>query len=158
MRISADEIERRLRLREDSHWEFKQVAFRGNRPVAPNNLTVDDLPDRQSTRNELLAAVLGRMPVAGIKGADDRLFVMGRRGDGIRVIQRETRALGGGAAVFRLIGDAELCVVLPAANTEPDSTRVAVSMRHAGAPLGGVEVLVLFPNETSTRATTDLVR
>ena len=121
----------------------------------PNNLTIDELPDRQSTRNELLASLLGRMPVTGIKGADDRLFVMERRGDGIRIIQRETRALGGETAAFRLIGDSELCVILPAANTEPDPARVAVSVRHAGAPLGGVAVLVLFPNNTSTQATTD---
>ena len=36
MSISKDEIKRRLRLGgEDSSWEFKEVRFRGNKPVEP---------------------------------------------------------------------------------------------------------------------------
>ena len=37
----------------------------------PNNLTVDDMPYRQATRNQTLTSLLGRMPTAGIKGAVD---------------------------------------------------------------------------------------
>ena len=42
MTYSNEEIRRRLRLGEDSRWEFKQFEFRGNRPVAPDS---DDLAD-----------------------------------------------------------------------------------------------------------------
>ena len=42
MTYSDEEIRRRLRLGEDSRWEFKQFEFRGNRPVAPDR---DDLAD-----------------------------------------------------------------------------------------------------------------
>ena len=42
MNLGEEGIRQRLRLREDSGWEFKQIEFRGNRPVKP---TRDDLAD-----------------------------------------------------------------------------------------------------------------
>ena len=42
MTFTADEIRRRLRLGEDSSWEFKQIEFAGDRPVSPRR---DDLAD-----------------------------------------------------------------------------------------------------------------
>ncbi len=43
MKISDQEIRQRLlRLGEDSNWEFKQIEFNGNRPIAPRR---DDLAD-----------------------------------------------------------------------------------------------------------------
>ena len=42
MPYTADEIQQRLRLGEDSAWEFKQIVFQGDRPVAPRR---DDLAD-----------------------------------------------------------------------------------------------------------------
>ena len=42
MPYTADEIQQRLRLGEDSAWEFKQIEFRGDRPFAPRR---DDLAD-----------------------------------------------------------------------------------------------------------------
>ena len=41
----------------------------------PDNLTVDDMPHRQATRNELLTSLPGRVSAAGIKGAGGRLFI-----------------------------------------------------------------------------------
>ena len=42
MTFRDDEIQRQLRLGEDSDWEFKQVEFTGNRPTSPRR---DDLAD-----------------------------------------------------------------------------------------------------------------
>ena len=42
MSVSTEEIKNRLRLGEDSYWEFKQIEFRGDRPVSPRR---DDLAD-----------------------------------------------------------------------------------------------------------------
>ena len=42
MAISTDDVRRQLRLGEDSRWEFKQIEFRGDRPVSPRR---DDLAD-----------------------------------------------------------------------------------------------------------------
>ena len=42
MTVSDEEIRQRLRLGEDSAWEFKQVEFSGDRPTSPRR---DDLAD-----------------------------------------------------------------------------------------------------------------
>ena len=42
MPYTTEEIQQRLRLGEDSAWEFKQIGFQGDRPVAPRR---DDLAD-----------------------------------------------------------------------------------------------------------------
>ena len=81
----------------------------------PNALTVDDLSHRQGTRNGLLASLLSRVSTAGVKGAGERSFMMAPRGGGVPIIIRETEALSRRPAEFRLIDDADLCVVLPAA-------------------------------------------
>ena len=120
-----------------------------------NNLTVDDLAYRQSTRNEVLATALGRMSAGEIRGAGGRLYVMERRGDGIPIIQRETRALSGKPPHFELVGGSELRVILPAAPQELASVRVVITVRHSGQPVADAGLLALFPNKTWKQAVTD---
>ncbi len=121
----------------------------------PNNLTVDDMADRQATRNELLTSLLGRVPAAGIRGAGGRLSVIERRGDGVPTIRRETRELSGKLPEFRLIADSELRVTLPAASPELAAARAVIGVRSGGRPVRGADLLVLFPNRTWRRAATD---
>ena len=45
----------------------------------PNNLTVESMATRQATRNEALASVLGRMPVGGVQGSEDRQYFGAQR-------------------------------------------------------------------------------
>ena len=120
-----------------------------------NNLTVDDLAYRQSTRNEVLATALGRMSAGDIRGAGGRLYVMERRGDGIPIIQRETRSLSGKPPHFELVGGSELLVILPAAPQELAPARVVITVRHAGQPVADAGLLALFPNKTWKQAITD---
>ena len=120
-----------------------------------NNLTVDDLAYRQSTRNEILATALGRMSAGDIRGAGGRLYVMERRGDGIPIIQRETQSLSGKPPYFELVGGSELLVILPAAPQELAPTRVVITLRHAGQPVVDGGLLALFPNKTWKQAVTD---
>ena len=121
----------------------------------PNNLTVDDMPHRQATRNELLASLLGRVPASGIRGAGGRLFIMERRGDGVPIILRETRELSGRRAEFKLVSGADLCVSIPAASLELSASRAVITVWCAGRSVPGVDLLVLFPNKTWKQATTD---
>ena len=120
-----------------------------------NNLTVDDLAYRQSTRNEILATALGRMSAGDIRGAGGRLYVMERRRDGIPIIQRETRSLSGKPPHFELVGGSELLVILPAAPQELAPARVVITVRHAGQPVADAGLLALFPNKTWKQASTD---
>ena len=121
----------------------------------PNNLTVESMATRQATRNEALASVLGRMPVGGVRGSEDRQYFMERRGDGVPIIRRETRELCGKLPEYRLIDDSEVCLIIPAAAQEQSPARVVITVRSAGQPLLGADLLTLFPNKTWKRATTD---
>ena len=123
----------------------------------PNNLTVDSMATRQAARNQTLTSMLGRMPVEGIQGSEDRRYFMERRGDGVPIILRETRGLCGRPPEYRVIDEAEVRLVIPAAPQEHSPARAVVNVRgaDAGEPLAGVDVLALFPNDTWKRATTD---
>ena len=121
----------------------------------PNNLTVDSMDIRQSTRNEILASVLGRMPVGNTKGSGERQFFMERRGDGVPIIRRETRELCGKPPEYKLIDGSELCLTIPAASLEAEAARPVITVRHVGGPLAGASVLALFPNKTWKLAVTD---
>ena len=120
----------------------------------PNNLAVDTLAMRQSTRNEALASALGRLPVGTVRGAGDRRYFMERRGDGVPTILRETRALSGRLPEYRLIGGSDLFLTIPAAETVPSPARATITVRSRGAPVPGVDLLALMPNESWRQATT----
>ena len=121
----------------------------------PNNLTVDGMEVRQATRNQTLASVLGRMSVGGVRGSEDRGYFMERRGDGVPIILRETRALCGKPPEYRVVDDSEVLLVIPAAPQEPSPARAVVAVWSDGRPVPGADLLVLFPNKTWKRATTD---
>ena len=121
----------------------------------PNNLTVESMVARQATRNEALTSVLGRMPVGGVQGSQDRRYFMERRGDGVSIIRRETKALTGKPPRYRLIDESALCLTIPSAIQEQSPARAVITVRSAGQPLPGADVLVLFPNKTWKRSTSD---
>lgn len=121
----------------------------------PNNLTIDSMDVRQSTRNEALASIFGRIPVGEIRGSGDRQFFMERRGDGVPIILRETEALSGKVPQYRLIDDSDLVLTIPAAPTEVTPATTLIMCRHRGVPVPGVELLVLFPNKTWKQTTTN---
>ena len=121
----------------------------------PNNLTIDAMEARQSTRNEAIASVLGRVPVGDIPGSGQRRYFMERRGDGVPIIVRETRALCGRSPSYRLLGDSNLFLDIPAATTIASPATVAVTVHHEGGPVAGADVLVLFPNRTYKQGATN---
>ena len=121
----------------------------------PNNLTVESMAMRQATRNEALTSVLGRMPVGGVRGSDDRRYFMERRGDGVPIIQRETRELTGRLPEYCLIDGSEVRLTIPAAAQELSPALAVITVRSAGRTLIGVDLLTLFPNKTWKRAITD---
>lgn len=121
----------------------------------PNNLTLESMHLRQATRNAVLASLLGRMPVQGIRGSQDRTYFMERRGDGVPIIQRETQELCGKPPEFTLIDGSELCLSIPAALQDPSQATVVITVRVKSQPLPGADLLLLFPNKTWKRAASD---
>ncbi len=130
----------------------------------PNNLTIESMGERQSTRNEALTSMLGRMPVRGIGGSAGRQFFMERRGDGVPIIQRTTRELCGRSPEYRLTDGSELCLTIPSAPAimpdptggdfanEPTETAF-IAARSGGSPIAGADVLAIFPNRTFRHST-----
>ena len=65
----------------------------------PNTLTVEELPHRQFTRNQLLVAWLGRL-----RDSAGRAFIEAR-GEGVQKILAVREAWAGRAPDYRLFGD-----------------------------------------------------
>ncbi len=107
----------------------------------PNNLTLESMGERQSTRNEVLTSVLGRMDAGMVEGARGRRYFMERRGDGVPIIRRETRELTGREPEFRLIDGSELCLTLPVAEPDSGPASVVITVRRDGLPLADADVL-----------------
>ena len=121
----------------------------------PNNLTIESMNVRQSTRNETLASIFGRILVGEVRGSGDRQFFMERRGDGVPIIIRETETLSGKIPEYQLFDNSDLVLTIPAAPTEVTPATTLIICRRRGVPVPGVELLALFPNKTWKSATTD---
>ena len=74
-----------------------------------NTMTVDSLPLRQSSRNELLTSLLARCPATFV---GHRGWLMDKRGEGVPIILSESEKLSGRRPVYRLIDDAELLLTI----------------------------------------------
>ena len=81
----------------------------------PNTVTVESMPLRQATRNELITSLLAECPVSNTAGNVQRAFYMEKRGDGVPIILRESEALSGRKPEYRLIDDSELLLSIFAA-------------------------------------------
>ena len=121
----------------------------------PNGMTLDGMEASQATRNEVIASVFGRVPVGDVPGADHRLYLMERRGDGVSIIMKETRETAGVVPEYSVVDESSLVLTVPAAKLELSPAPATVTVHSDGAPLPGVDVLALFPNKTWQRATTD---
>jgi len=81
----------------------------------PNTVTIDSLPLRQATRNELATSLLARCPVGEDDQSVGRQFLMEKRGDGVPIILFESEKLSGRTPLYRLIDDSELLLTIYAA-------------------------------------------
>ena len=121
----------------------------------PNGMTIEGMEASQATRNEVIASVFGRIPIAGVAGVSHRKFLMERRGDGVSIIHRETKEATGLAPEYELIDGSSLVLRIPAAKLDLVPADATVTVHSKGEPLVGVEILALFPNKTWVRGTTD---
>ena len=121
----------------------------------PNGMTIESMEDSQATRNEVIASVFGRTPVARTSGSDHRRYLMERRGDGVSIIRTETQQATGLAPKYELVDGSTLLLRIPAAKLELVPADATVTVHSKGEPLAGIEVLALFPNKTWVRSVTD---
>ena len=121
----------------------------------PNGMTIEGMEASQATRNEVIASVFGRIPVANVAGSGHRRYLMERRGDGVSIIRKETEEATGVPPEYEMVDDSNLVLRIPAAKLELVPADATVTVHSGGEPLAGIEVLALFPNKTWVRAITD---
>ena len=74
----------------------------------PNSLTLDELSERQFTRNELICSVVSRCEIAGKIEGVERTTMMDRRGEGVPIILGVSERVSGRRPEYRLLDGAEL--------------------------------------------------
>ena len=122
----------------------------------PGTLTVDTMRKYPQSRNETLAAMLGRIKIPeNFYAAGDRERFLERRGEGMAIIFDETRQLTGREPVYEMLDDAELFLTLPAAPPHLGGLQAEVLVTAADRPLAGADVLAIYPNNTWKLAKTD---
>ncbi len=121
----------------------------------PNGMTIEGMEASQATRNEVIASVFGRIPVGDVPGADRRLYLMERRGDGVSIILKKTQETAGLLPEYKVVDESSLVLSIPAAKLELIPAKATVTVHSGGTPLPEIDVLVLFPNKTWQQATTD---
>ena len=97
------------------------------------SLTVEALAYRQSTRNETIAALLGRCAVPPIVGLETpHETFMDRRGKGVATILDRSSGISGKEPEYQLFGEAELLLTIHAAAPETgDSPHDPVEAPHS---------------------------
>lgn len=83
----------------------------------PNTITVEKLPHRQNTRNELIAQLLSELDIEDSNGMEQtigRRRFLERRGEGVTIILRESTELSGKRPEY-VMHDEELCLTIYAA-------------------------------------------
>ena len=80
----------------------------------PNTMTVDSLVHLQAARNDLLTSLLAKCPVPTGSPAltTDRLTLMDKRGEGVRIILDNSERLSSRTPVYKLIDEAELLLTI----------------------------------------------
>jgi predicted HTH transcriptional regulator len=87
----------------------------------PNTVTIDTMPFRQVTRNELITSLLAETPLVEPSADIGRGYFMEKRGDGVPIILNESQRVSGRKPTYRLIDDSELLLTIFSALVEhPD--------------------------------------
>jgi ATP-dependent DNA helicase RecG len=82
----------------------------------PNTMTIESLPLRQVSRNELVTSLLARCAVSPDEEGIERSFLMDKRGEGVPIILTESEKLSGRRPEYRIIDESELLLTIYAAN------------------------------------------
>ncbi len=82
----------------------------------PNSMTIESLPLRQSSRNELLTSLLARSPLPTyLSEQGHRNYLMDKRGEGVPIILSKSQKLSGLRPIYSLVDDMELQLTIFAA-------------------------------------------
>ena len=98
----------------------------------PNTMTIDSMPLRQFSRNELITSLLSRCNIPKESNYSGRSTMMDKRGEGIPIIFSESLKLSRKKPVYRLIDDELLLTIYPVLNVLPPPTTIDDGTIHDG--------------------------
>ncbi len=78
----------------------------------PNSLTLEEIGERQFSRNELICTCLARCPLKEHISGVRRERIMDKRGEGVPIILAASSRLSGIRPEYRLLGDSELLLTI----------------------------------------------
>ncbi len=78
----------------------------------PNTMTIESLPLRQSTRNELITSFLAKIPLSSNLTESQRSYLMDKRGEGVPIIISESEKISGKRPEYKIIDDSELLLTI----------------------------------------------
>ncbi len=133
---------------------FKQHLEIDSPGEPPNGMSIKGMETSQSTRNEVIASIFGRMSVGDIPGSSARRYFMERRGDGVSIIRSKTQEITGKLPQYKVVDESNLVLSIPAAKLVLSPSDSTVTVHADGEPVSDVDVLALFPNKTWLKATT----
>ena len=81
----------------------------------PNSMSLDEIGERQFSRNELICTCLSRCPIKERFVEVKRERIMDKRGEGVPVILSASRHLSGVKPEYRLLGESELLLTISSA-------------------------------------------
>lgn len=121
----------------------------------PNSLTVDEIGERQFSRNELICTCLSRCPLTERFTDIVRSRIMDRRGEGVPVILSASGKLSGKRPKYELLGDSELKLTIFAA---PADDKSALNKIAASLSRGTSQTLQTFTDMDTLDKIKDLIR
>ncbi len=78
----------------------------------PNSLTIEEISERQFTRNELICSVMARCKMTEVVQNVVRTTLMDSRGEGVPIILEDSEKLSGKRPVYEVLDDAEVKLTL----------------------------------------------
>lgn len=100
----------------------------------PNSLTLEEMSERQFTRNELLCSVISRCPLTETVQNVTRMTLMDRRGEGVPIILEEGTKLSGVKPKYELIDDAEVKLTIYSSPGDSPKTLAEIVQNLTEAP------------------------
>ena len=121
----------------------------------PNSLTVDEIGERQFSRNELICTCLSRCPLTERFTDIVRSCIMDRRGEGVPVILSASGKLSGKCPKYELLGDSELKLTIfaPPADDKNALNKIAASLSS-----GALQTIQAFTDTSTLEKIKELIR
>ena len=118
----------------------------------PNSMTIDEIGERQFSRNELICTCLARCPLTERFTDIVRSRIMDRRGEGVPVIFSASGKLSGKCPKYELLGDSELKLTIFAAPADDPRALSKIAANLSSGDLHSVNEFTDLPTLDKIKA------